>query len=118
MFQSKGLQLISLSLLLVTFVRGQTVNSCWDPSTGAQVTCTSPTNAYCSTDFVSGIGKCSVDNSNSSLSYCNSNDLCNKFVTQCFNPANSTKWSPSFVSCDSAGLNQYCQVNFTRKIYF
>ena len=110
--------LISMSLvLLIQNILAQ-VNNCWDPSTGTNIVCSSSANGYCSTDFTTGLGACSVDNSNSSLLYCTGSDDCNKFVTSCYNPANSTnKWgksqySPSgYVACDAAGANQYCQVN-------
>ena len=109
MFQLKTLILLSLALFLISEVRAQ-LNYCWDPSTGTQVACTAPTNVYCSTDFTSGIGQCSADNSNSSLLYCAETDGCNKFVTQCYsNHANKTR-SSRFIGCDPTGADQYCQV--------
>ena len=78
MFHLKNVIFILLSLILLNETNAQ-VAYCWDPSTGTQLTCTNPANAYCSTDFSTGIGRCSTNNTDSSLSYCSTN-RCNKFV--------------------------------------
>ena len=123
------LQLLFMSLSLILIAQNNLalaqLNYCWNPSIGAQVNCTAPNNVYCSTDFTTGIGACSADNSNSTLVYCQGSDGCNKFVTQCYNPANRTRGHSSerhhssslsgYVACDSAGANQYCQV---KKVFF
>jgi hypothetical protein len=118
MFQANRFKFIVLfSLTALLHVHAQT-NYCWDPSTGAQVTCTSPINVYCVTNYTSGVGSCSdTQPTDPSLLYCNSGDGCNKIVTQCYNPANRTRSRHSgesslsgYVSCDVTGLDQYCQV--------
>jgi hypothetical protein len=128
MFQANKFKFIFLfSLTALLHVHAQT-NYCWDPSTGAQVTCTSPINVYCVTNYTSGVGSCSdTQPTDPSFLYCNSGDGCNKIVTKCYNPASRVKSRKSknsnsnensqdnnlsgYVACDDTGLDQYCQVN-------
>ena len=111
MLQMKKLYfLLSMCLSLCINSQGQTpVNSCWDPSMGSQVACVSPDNAYCVTNFTSGVGSCAASVSDPTLLFCQTDD-CNKIVTQCNNPANRTKINKGYISCDSTGANEYCQV--------
>jgi hypothetical protein len=135
MFQANKFKFIFLfSLAALLHVHAQT-NYCWDPSTGSQVTCTSPINVYCVTNYTSGVGSCSDTQPTDPTSlYCNSGDGCNKIVTKCYNPASRVKSRKSkhshshshshenshnstnnnlsgYVACDVTGLDQYCQVN-------
>ena len=115
MFQVKNLcylLLICLSYELNFKVQAQTtVNACWNPSMGLEIICSAPDNLFCVTNFTSGVGSCSATQpTDANLLYCNSGDDCNKFVTQCFNPANRTRKNPGFISCDPTGAEDYCQV--------
>jgi len=91
MFRVKNLCylfLICLSFELNSKVLAQTtVNACWNPSMGVEITCSAPDNLFCVTNFTSGVGSCSATQpTDTNLLYCNSGDDCNKFVTQCLIP--------------------------------
>ena len=103
--------LISICLSLCLNSEGQTtVNYCWNPSIGTEVDCVPPYNVYCVTNFTSGVGSCAANVSSTSLLFCQT-DGCNKIVTQCYNPANRTRSNKGYISCDSTGADEYCQVN-------
>jgi len=120
MFQAKNFNFILLiSLSAFFYVQAQT-NYCWDPSTGTQVNCVSPNNAYCVTNYATGVGSCSATQpTNPTILYCNSGDGCNQIVTQCYNPANvsnsfhsgqQSDVLPGYIGCNTKGTDIYCVV--------
>ena len=134
MLQAKRFNLvlvISLSAFLSVYAQS---NFCWDPSTGSQVNCVAPSNAFCVTNYTSGVGSCSeTQPTDPSLLFCNSGDGCNQIVTQCYNPQarkgrkNSNSNSDSnensnlsgYIGCNPDGTDTYCVVRKKiSKIFF
>lgn len=119
MIQAKRFNLvlvISLSAFLSVYAQS---NFCWDPSTGSQVNCVAPSNAFCVTNYTSGVGSCSeTQPTDPSLLYCNSGDGCNQIVTQCYNPQarkgrkNSGQQNnlSGYIGCNPTGTDTYCVV--------
>jgi hypothetical protein len=84
----------------------QKIISCWDPSTGTQLSCPSQT-SFCQTDLTTGIGSCqSSCTSGTSLLCCNSGSNCNQIVTSCYDLASKT-----FNKCDPSGASKFCQIS-------
>jgi hypothetical protein len=98
-------------LVLLVFIGGQLVDAqvatCWDPSTGTQLTCGANSN-YCQTSLTSGVGSCQPAVCTDPTTICCNTTNCNQIVTQCYNPA-----AKSFVSCDQTGLDTFCKLSFT-----